>query len=160
MNSNTTPRTARTDTPRLERPRHGRVVAGVATAVANRSSGSVGFVRFGFIVATLLAGLGALVYAAAWALLPDEGEPQSPAARWFDGLSTPGRRLASLLIGLAALIVIAATAPVSALAAVALLVGVAVLAPPQSGAAVSEVAIERPSNAAETAGPESEAQEE
>src|ERR1700755_104899 len=60
-------------TPTL-RPRTGRWLGGVCAALAQRSGGRVGRVRAGFAVATVVFGLGVLVYAAAWLILPGEDE--------------------------------------------------------------------------------------
>ena len=114
---------------RLERPTEGRVIAGVAAALANHTGISVGLVRLGFVVATLFAGFGAVVYAAGWLLLPNEDAEMSPAEAWRANLTTRGRRTGAVLMGIAALIVISAAVPVVALAAVAILVGAALLAP-------------------------------
>ncbi len=70
-------------TSRLTRPREGRVVAGVAAALAPRLGLDLGLVRLLFVITSFMGGLGAIVYAAAWALLPDEGEAESPVERRF-----------------------------------------------------------------------------
>ncbi len=133
---------------RLERPRDGRVLAGVAAGIARRTGSPVGIVRLGFIVSTLFAGLGALVYLAAWALIPDEAAPESAAQRWLAHLAVPGRRISSVLIGLGALLVVAATAPVAAVAAVAVLVGAALLGdrPPEQAVAAGVEPVATESN--------------
>ena len=56
------------------RPREGRWLGGVCAALAQRSGLPVARLRAGFALATLLFGLGLLVYAAAWLILPGEGE--------------------------------------------------------------------------------------
>ncbi len=68
---------------RLTRPREGRVIAGVAAAIARRIGIDVGLVRLGFVITVFFGGFGVLAYLAAWALLPEEGEQKAPAERWF-----------------------------------------------------------------------------
>ena len=114
-------------TNRLERPIHGRVLAGVAAGIANRAGWSVGLVRLGFIIAAFFGGFGVLLYLAAWALMPEEGQEQSPSERWFDNLSDPNRRTGAILIGIAGAIIIVSLAPITAIAVVALIVGAAML---------------------------------
>ena len=118
------PQTAPT---RLERPVDGRVLGGVAVAIAQRSGASVGLVRLGFLVAALFGGLGIILYAAAWALIPGQAQSESPAEQWLSNLTTPGRRLGAFLIGIAGLIVVVAAAPATLVAAVILLAAAALL---------------------------------
>lgn len=68
---------------RLHRPRHGRVLAGVAAALATRTGIDVGLVRLLFVVSIFFGGLGLITYLAAWALIPAEGESNSPVERWL-----------------------------------------------------------------------------
>ncbi|MEA2002992.1 MAG: PspC domain-containing protein, partial [Actinomycetota bacterium] len=58
---------------RLERPTEGRVLGGVAAAIARHTGASVGLIRMAFVIAALLGGFGIVLYAAAWALVPAEG---------------------------------------------------------------------------------------
>jgi len=113
---------------RLRRPREGRVLGGVAAAVAGHTGASVGLVRLGFLVAALFGGFGVVLYLAAWALLPSDDEETAPAEQWLHNLTTPGRRLGAFLIGIAGLIVLAGAAPATILAAVVLLAAAALLA--------------------------------
>ena len=62
---------------RLLRPREGRLVAGVCVGLARYFGVDVNLVRLGFGVFTVFWGLGALVYAFAWAMVPEEGENSS-----------------------------------------------------------------------------------
>jgi len=62
---------------RLLRPREGRLAAGVCVALADYFGVDVNLVRLGFGVFTVFWGLGALIYALAWLVLPEEGEPSS-----------------------------------------------------------------------------------
>ena len=61
----------------LLRPRDGRLLAGVCMGLANYFGVDVNLVRLGFGVFTVFWGLGALVYALAWAMIPEEGEKSS-----------------------------------------------------------------------------------
>lgn len=81
------PMTDPTPTPsnRLTRPRQGRMIAGVAAAVANRAGVDVALVRLAFVVSLFFGGLGLIAYVAGWALIPEEGESQSLAEKMFGG---------------------------------------------------------------------------
>lgn len=64
-------------TKRLYRRREGRIVAGVCAGLAAYFGIDVTLVRLAFAVATILWGLGALVYLVAWAVVPEEGDGAS-----------------------------------------------------------------------------------
>ena len=64
---------------RPARPREGRQIAGVAAAIARRYDIDPVLVRVGFVVAAFY-GIGAALYIAGWALLPDEPGPRSRRA--------------------------------------------------------------------------------
>ncbi|HLU31293.1 MAG TPA: PspC domain-containing protein [Acidimicrobiia bacterium] len=68
---------------RLTRPRNGRMIAGVAAAIASRMDLDVTVVRLLFVVSLFFGGLGFWVYLAGWALIPEEGQSQSAAERMF-----------------------------------------------------------------------------
>ena len=119
---------AQTAPARLERPTEGRVLGGVALAIAQRTGASVALVRLGFLITALFGGLGVILYAAAWALIPGESELESPAERWSANLTTPGKRIGAFLIGIAGLIVLVGAAPATLIAAVILLAAAALLA--------------------------------
>jgi phage shock protein PspC (stress-responsive transcriptional regulator) len=53
----------------LVRPRHGKVIAGVCAALANRLGLSPGLVRVAFVIFGLF-GVGELVYIVLWVLIP------------------------------------------------------------------------------------------
>ena len=112
---------------RLQRPDEGRVLGGVAAALANHTKASVGLIRLGFLLTALFGGFGVVLYAAAWALIPGEGQNQSAAERWLANLSTPGKRAGAFFIGLAALVILAGAAPATVLAAATLLAAAALL---------------------------------
>ncbi len=112
---------------RLERPNEGRVLSGVAVALADQTKASVSLIRLGFLVAALFGGFGIVLYAAAWALIPSQGETESAAERWLKNLTTPGKRAGAFFVGLAALVILAGTAPATILVAATLLAAAALL---------------------------------
>jgi phage shock protein PspC (stress-responsive transcriptional regulator) len=119
---------------RLERPTHGRVLGGVSAAIANRTGASVGLVRLAFLAAGLFGGFGVVLYLAAWALVPGEGEAGSAAEGWLENLKTPGKRIGAALIGLAGLIILTGAAPITVLVAATLLAGAVLLSTDQRAA--------------------------
>lgn len=58
---------------RLVRPRHGKMVAGVAAGLARRFGLSPSLVRILFVVSLILPGPQILVYLALWIIMPKEG---------------------------------------------------------------------------------------
>jgi phage shock protein PspC (stress-responsive transcriptional regulator) len=67
----------------LYRVRQGRIVAGVCSGMGEYFGVDPNLVRVIFaVVAILTGGFGALLYLAAWALIPEEGEKQSLAQNW------------------------------------------------------------------------------
>ena len=114
-----------TDTPtgrRLTRPRDNRVLAGVSAALGELTGIATGFIRLVFLVLALFGGFGVLLYAVGWVLLPSSDAAQSPAEQWMSNLTTPGKRTGAVLIGIAALILLAPFAPFAVIVAAALLV--------------------------------------
>lgn len=69
---------------RLERPARGRVVAGVARGLADRFDVPVGYVRAGFVLATLLGGPGIAAYVGGILLIPAPDQSQAPAVAWAE----------------------------------------------------------------------------
>src|SRR5689334_8396935 len=65
---------------RLERPKDGRMLAGVCGGLARYFGIHPAFYRVGFVVLTLLGGSGILVYLAAYLVMPEEGKQDSIAA--------------------------------------------------------------------------------
>ncbi|MGM0574744.1 MAG: PspC domain-containing protein [Myxococcota bacterium] len=65
----------------LERPREGRLVGGVCAGLAERLAVDPTLLRLAFILLFLAKGVGLVVYAALWLLMPTEGEAASPAMR-------------------------------------------------------------------------------
>ncbi len=64
----------------LRRTTNGRIVAGVAGGIAEYFDVDVAVVRLAFVAFTLLGGIGAPLYAAAWLLIPEAGADASVAA--------------------------------------------------------------------------------
>ncbi len=85
--------------PRLRRPRHGRVVAGVCAGLAGQLGVSVGAVRATFVLLALLGGLGVVLYAALWITTPvgepDPARPPGIEAATRQGLRSAGPESAS-----------------------------------------------------------------
>lgn len=67
----------------LRRPCSGRILAGVAAGIAEYLDVDVSAVRIGFVVLSLLGGLGIPAYIAGWLLVPDEDAPVSIAEDWL-----------------------------------------------------------------------------
>lgn len=59
----------------LLRPRNGRVIGGVCAGIARRFRLDAVVVRMAFCLATLLLGLGLIVYLVAWPLIPNDSPP-------------------------------------------------------------------------------------
>jgi phage shock protein PspC (stress-responsive transcriptional regulator) len=62
---------------RLSRRREGRIVAGVCAGLADYFGVDVTLIRLAFAVLTIFGGFGALLYAAAWAVVREEGDKES-----------------------------------------------------------------------------------
>ena len=61
-----------TTTPTLQRPRSGRVIAGVCAGLANRFGWNANVVRLLFILSLLLPGPQLIVYLVMWIVIPQE----------------------------------------------------------------------------------------
>ena len=61
-----------TTTPTLQRPRSGRVIAGVCAGLANRFGWNANVVRLLFILSLLLPGPQFIVYLVMWIVIPQE----------------------------------------------------------------------------------------
>ena len=122
MTDSTHTATGSTTRTRLERPGAGRVVAGVATGIAQYMQISVGLVRLGFIIATVFGGFGLLAYVAAWLFMPAEGSEKPVVENWIEDLGTPGWTAGAVVVGVLAFLVIASLTPGGTAVAVALLV--------------------------------------
>ncbi|MGX5680024.1 PspC domain-containing protein [Schumannella luteola] len=58
----------------LQRPRYGRVIAGVCAGLANRFGWNATIVRLLFVLSLLLPGPQAIFYIVAWIVIPNEPE--------------------------------------------------------------------------------------
>jgi phage shock protein C len=61
-----------TTTPVLQRPRSGRVIAGVCAGLANRFGWNANVVRLLFLLSLLLPGPQLIVYLVMWIVIPQE----------------------------------------------------------------------------------------
>ena len=75
---------------RLRRDMEHRMLGGVAAGVARYLDVDVIFIRVAFAVLTFFGGSGALIYVAAWLLIPADDEEQPIAQQWSD--RRPSRR--------------------------------------------------------------------
>lgn len=91
----------------LRRAHEGRWIGGVCRGMANRWEMPVAQVRALFAAATLLGGLGLLVYAACWLVLPTDADDDSPTL--LRGVASVAMLVAALA-GLATLALAAAAA--------------------------------------------------
>ena len=72
---------------RLDRPRDGRLLGGVAAGLAEYFDLDATVVRIGFVALALLGGAGIPLYLAGWLLIPEKGSP----AALLDDLLRPAR---------------------------------------------------------------------
>ena len=68
---------------RLTRSTDDKMLAGVASGVARYLNADVTLVRLAFAALTLMSGAGAVLYAAAWLLIPADDEDETAAAAWL-----------------------------------------------------------------------------
>jgi signal transduction histidine kinase/phage shock protein PspC (stress-responsive transcriptional regulator) len=85
----------------LRRSREGRVLGGVAAALADKTGIDVTVIRCVFVVTALVSGFGAVPYVIAWLAVPGEGEQSSIA-----GKAVTDRRGITLAVGLGSLLVV------------------------------------------------------
>lgn len=95
----------------LERPAEGRMVAGVASALAGRLDVPEWVVRVAFILTAFMGGLGIVLYLAGWVLIPAWGESRSPAERFFSNAGTTRSWLGIGLIALAIVFILDELSP-------------------------------------------------
>jgi phage shock protein PspC (stress-responsive transcriptional regulator) len=79
---------SRTGQRTLRRPAQDRLLAGVGAGVADYLGTDVTATRVGLVAAAVLAHVAIPAYAAAWALIPEEGKSQSRAAEFLDSMSS------------------------------------------------------------------------
>lgn len=83
---------------KLRRDTEHGLLGGVAAGVARYLDVDVIFVRVAFAVLTVLGGSGALIYLAAWVLIPADNEEEALAQRWA-GRRSSRRSLAVIVVG-------------------------------------------------------------
>jgi phage shock protein PspC (stress-responsive transcriptional regulator) len=71
----------------LRRPIHDRMLAGVATGIADYLGVDPTIVRIAIAVLTFIGGVGIAVYLAGWLLIPEEGSDQSLASELVQSVS-------------------------------------------------------------------------
>ncbi len=107
MDTNTEQTTPPVDgSPRMERPRAGRVFAGVAAGLANRLDVPAWVVRLVLVVLAFAGGTGLALYLIGWLFIPNEGETESVAVRTFSRADGTRSWIGIGLIGLAILIAV------------------------------------------------------
>ena len=92
-------------TNRLERPREGRIIAGVAAGVAEHYDIEVIWIRLAFVFLAMFGGAGVLVYLIAWLLIPEQGESESIVAAGVGDLEGLSGWLGVALIVIGGLII-------------------------------------------------------
>ena len=94
--------------PPLRRPFGDRAFAGVAAGLARRFSVNPAWFRVAFVLLALAGGIGFLLYALGWLLIPDEGADRSIAENLIDGFdgSNTSMVIGVVLIGMAAVIIV------------------------------------------------------
>ncbi len=113
---------------RLERRSGDRILAGVASGIADHIDINVWFVRLAFFVLAFAGGFGVLAYITAWIVIPREDEDDALVTQWIERFDTSdaGKLFGFLLVALAGIVVIAQVADVSTvlvIAAVLFIVG-------------------------------------
>jgi len=84
------PRTNRPSLP-LRRPIHDRMLAGVATGLADQLGVDPTIVRIAMVVLVFIGGAGIPLYLAGWLLIPEEGSDQSLASELVQSVSARSR---------------------------------------------------------------------
>ena len=100
--SNTTHSTNRL----LRRPIEGRAFAGVAAGLGQRFEISPTWFRVAFVLMTVFGGIGLLLYALGWLLIPEEGSDDPIITQWLSGFDTSntGMVVGVVLVAVAAVI--------------------------------------------------------
>jgi phage shock protein PspC (stress-responsive transcriptional regulator) len=84
------PRTSRQSLP-LRRPVHDRMLAGVASGIADYLNVDSTIVRIAIVVLIFVGGAGIPLYLAGWLLIPEEGSDQSLASELIQSVSARSR---------------------------------------------------------------------
>jgi phage shock protein PspC (stress-responsive transcriptional regulator) len=77
---------------RLRRSNDDRMLAGVAGGIARYLNADATLVRVIIVALTLFSGTGALLYLAAWLLIPADDQDESIAVHWIDDHRQDGSR--------------------------------------------------------------------
>jgi phage shock protein PspC (stress-responsive transcriptional regulator) len=93
------------DTRRLQRPREGRMVGGVALGLGRYFDVDPVIFRIVFAVLAVFGGAGLVLYAAGWLLMPEEGSPASHLDDFVARHRRPGRRSWAVIVIVAALLI-------------------------------------------------------
>jgi phage shock protein PspC (stress-responsive transcriptional regulator) len=108
----------------VSRSRDGRWLGGVCAGVGRARGINPGWLRAGFVIAGLVAGVGMPVYLACWLIIPAEGEvPGEGSSGWLVALA----KVCAACLGLATLAVLAATATLFGLGWIAVALAAAIL---------------------------------
>lgn len=99
--------------PEFVRPRDDRVIAGVCAGLARRLNIGVGWIRVAFVILSFFGGLGILLYAIGWVVMPSEGATTSIAEGWLGDLEGSTQWIGVGLMVVAGLVLLSATGLVS-----------------------------------------------
>jgi len=90
----------------LRRPIEGRAFAGVAAGLGQRFEISPTWFRVAFVLMTVFGGIGLVLYALGWLLIPEEGSDEPIISQWLTGFDTSntGMVVGVVLVGVAAVI--------------------------------------------------------
>ena len=113
----------------LRRPIQGRAFAGVAAGLGERFDISPTWFRVAFVLMTVFGGIGVVLYALGWLLIPEQGSDDPIIAQWLSGFDTSntGMVVGVVLVGVAAVILASSLHLISGqfvFAAILLVVGV------------------------------------
>jgi phage shock protein PspC (stress-responsive transcriptional regulator) len=75
----------------LYRPRHDRMIAGVASGLGRYLGVDPAVIRIIMVVLLVVGGAGIPLYAAGWLLIPEEGCDQSLASQFIESLQSRSR---------------------------------------------------------------------
>ncbi len=100
-----------TSPPRIQlvRPLDDRVIAGVASGLAQRLDVGAGLLRILFVVSALFGGIGIVLYVVGWLAIRDEGAETSIAEQWIGSLEGSASWVGVGLIVLAAVVILGST---------------------------------------------------
>jgi len=94
---------------RLERRSHGRLLAGVASGLADYTGVPTLVIRILFVILAFTGGAGIVLYIAGWLLIPERGEPESIAQAIARSVFSGSPRIGALFLLGIALVVLGAS---------------------------------------------------